>query len=175
MPKDWRENAITATVLGAELWSPGTRRLPNGGVANVFNLPINLIGNNANQVNLFPISSPYFLGNTQEASAGIGRFTPIFSHRMVGKSAPRRPDGKTQTFSPAGKPPLCAGQSARIRGGIWLGRTEKDCGCARRRLYAPQARDCERRPANARKFRQARRGRAVPNHDFRRRQRVAYA
>lgn len=60
MPKDWRENAITATVLGAELWSPGTRRLPNGGVANVFNLPINLIGNNANQVNLFPISSPYF-------------------------------------------------------------------------------------------------------------------
>jgi hypothetical protein len=118
MPKDWRENAITATVLGAELWSPGTRRLPNGGVANVFNLPINLIGNNANQVNLFPISSPYFLGNTQEASAGIGRFTPIFSHRMGGKSAPRRPDGKTQTFSPAGNPPLRAGQSARIRGGI---------------------------------------------------------
>ena len=118
MPKEWRGECDNGQPCsGLNCGPPSARRLSHGG-ANIFNQPINLIGNNANQVNLFPISSPYFLGNAQEASAGIERFTPIFSHRMGGKSAPRRPDGKTQTFSPAGKPPLRAGQSARIRGGI---------------------------------------------------------
>lgn len=101
---------------------------PNGGVANVFNLPINLIGNNANQVNLFPVSSPYFLGTAQEVSAGIERFTPIFSHRIGGNSAPRRPDGKTQArvlALPENLP--CARGNPRACGAVfdWGGREER--------------------------------------------------